>query len=203
MISHHLDHRPTIATPAAGTGVPGHAAHSARPGRGRRSRRRAEARHRHPSSGHTVDGVGRTLALADIENLCGVDPRTLEAEQVARVLERFRIDAGLRPDDLMVVGANPRLALRVGPAATGCLLRFGSGPDGADQALLGELADPAWIDRRFDRVVIGSGDHIFTDAVATLNHLTRVRTIVVSRLAGLSQHLRRVAQEVHFLPALA
>jgi hypothetical protein len=201
-IQHHDDHtaaaRAATGVPAPGTG-PASAKRAAR----RRSRRRHDARHRHPSANRSPGPAGRTLALADIENLCGVDPRTLAPEQVARVLARFRVDAGLRTGDLVVVGANPRLALRVGPAADGCLLRFGAGPDGADRVLLGELEDPGWIDLRFDRVVIGSGDHIFTDAVATLNHLTRVRTVVVSRLAGLSQQLRRVAQEVRFLPAVA
>jgi hypothetical protein len=42
----------------------------------------------------------------------------------------------------------------------GALIRWGRGPDGADKVLLAE-ADPTDVARRFDRLVIASGDHIF------------------------------------------
>lgn len=121
----------------------------------------------------------RSLALTDIENLLGDDPRLASAAGVRATLATFVERAELRHDDLIVVACNPALALLVHDALPQGLLRCRRGDNGADLALLGELEDVARIADRFDRVVIGSGDGIFAEAIQRLNH-AGVATAVVA-----------------------
>jgi len=64
------------------------------------------------------------------------------------------------------------------------LHRIRSGPDGADLELL-DVIDYGNVAERFTLVVIGSGDDIFADAVATLTAVSRWAA-VVSRRESLS-----------------
>jgi hypothetical protein len=72
-----------------------------------------------------------------------------------------------------------------------------SGPDGADLALL-EIIATENIDKRFDRVVIASGDKIFAQAAAALQ-AAAVRVTVVSRPDAISRHLRLAVRDVRYL----
>jgi hypothetical protein len=67
----------------------------------------------------------------------------------------------------------------------------GSGPDGADLALLEVLAEHD-VEGRFDAVVVASGDGIFTDAVSELAGMG-LSTLVISRPEALSRRLRLAA----------
>ena len=127
----------------------------------------------------TATGV-RTLALVDIENLLGDDPRRATSTAIHATYAAFCERAQLRHDDLVVIACNPALALLVHGAVPHGLLRCQRGANGADLALLGELDDVARIAERFDRVVIGSGDGIFADAIQRLNHAGIDTTVVAN-----------------------
>lgn len=143
--------------------------------------------------------AGRTLHLVDIENLAGGPARV--DRWFAPSLRQYRAAATPRSDDHVVLAADrtvyARTAWDVDRAWT---YRFGTGPDGADRALL-EAADPRWVADRFRRVVIGSGDHAFAPLAADL--LDRgLEVVVVSRPANLSGRLRRSGALVITLPDL-
>src|SRR5438874_1457935 len=95
--------------------------------------------------------AGRTLHLVDLENLAGearFDPAAL-----AGTIEAYRASVSFRPGDHVVVGCDRRLAVLAGAVWPGARLVVGSGPDGADHALLA-AADPDELAARYDRVVI-------------------------------------------------
>jgi hypothetical protein len=116
-----------------------------RPGRGQR--RAADTRatttattavsaaRRHPRGRHR-----RTLHLVDVENLLGT-PRTATAAAIRATLDAYRRAIRVGGDDLVVLAANPALALEIGLAWPGALLRTARGPDGADLALLDDVRD--------------------------------------------------------------
>jgi hypothetical protein len=83
---------------------------------------------------------GRALHLVDVDNLLG-DPRQATPASVAATLAAYRQAVRVAPADLVVVATNPGLALVVGLAWPGPLLRTARGPDGADLALLADLGD--------------------------------------------------------------
>jgi hypothetical protein len=129
---------------------------------------------------------GRTLHLVDVENLLG-DPCS-SAAAVGEVLARYR-RRHLRSGDQVVIAANPHLGVKAKLAWPEALVRWRRGPDGADKALLAE-AEPADIARRFDRLVVASGDHIFEPLLKEVRALG-VAVLVVHRPGSLSKHLRR------------
>jgi len=109
---------------------------------------------------------GRWLHLVDAENLCGTgNPSDHEMRAVhAAYVDRLRPG----PLDHMIVGASHHSGFVAGHGWPGAKLVFGSGPDGADLALLNALWPVDEMVQRFDGVVIASGDHIFTDLVVDL-----------------------------------
>ncbi|GAB3078023.1 hypothetical protein GCM10027053_47980 [Intrasporangium mesophilum] len=129
---------------------------------------------------------GRTLHLVDIENLLG-DAYSSEAA-VAEFLARYR-HRHVQCGDQVVIAANPHLGVIAKLAWPQALVRWARGPDGADQALINE-ANPAEIGRRFDRLVVASGDHIFEALVKQVRALG-VAVLVVHRPGSLSKRLRR------------
>ncbi|MCG5213734.1 PIN domain-containing protein [Streptosporangium soli] len=135
---------------------------------------------------------GRTVHLLDVENLVGsARPGTRE---VATMMTHYRrrVPAGVM--DQYVVAVNHGALLTVGMALTGVQLLARSGRDGADNALR-EVIMLDHLDARFERVVIGSGDGIFTELAAWLAGLGML-VVVVSRPGALSHGLRRTAREV-------
>jgi hypothetical protein len=129
---------------------------------------------------------GRTLHLVDVENLLG-DPHSSEAA-VRMVLARYR-RMHLRSGDQVVIAANPQMGVKAKMAWPEALVRWAVGPDGADNALLAE-AQPDDIARRFDRLVVASGDHIFAQLVKDVK-ARGVAVLVVHRRGSLSNDLRR------------
>jgi len=141
----------------------------------------------------------RTLHLVDVENLVG-DPRAATAAAIRATLDAYRRAIRVEPDDLVVLAANPGVALNVGLAWPGALLRTARGPDGADLALLDDLRDLTALGggpsgERFDRVAIGGGDHIYAPAVRRLT-ADGTPVVVVSRPESLAFVLRRAASQV-------
>lgn len=138
----------------------------------------------------------RTLHLIDIENLMGGPNQGAVALRLAMV--RYVVAVPVRHADQVIIACNPKLAFEAGTAWKGALLKPRHGHDGADLALL-ENSETEFVARRFARVVIGSGDGIFTERVLALRAVG-VAVEVVSRSGSLSWALRHVAGSVHLLP---
>jgi len=102
--------------------------------------------------------AGRALHLIDIENLMGGPQAGRDAIPLAT--EGYLATVSMMPDDLIVVATNPHLWLPAKLAWPGALVLSARGRDGADRALISQVADVERIASRFDRLVIGSGDGI-------------------------------------------
>ena len=144
----------------------------------------------------TYAPLGRTLVLVDIENLMGGPLRGIDVMEDA--YDQLLRSVLIRKNDHVVVAANHRLAVDVKIAWPACRVIAGGGADGADEALLAELSDVAWISERFDRVIIGSGDGIFLEAVHALRSVG-LPVGVISRAESLSSSLRRAASFVRWI----
>jgi hypothetical protein len=130
--------------------------------------------------------VTRTLYLLDIENMCGTGRLTpgLVAARVSQLEEA--VAPG--PADQMIVGYNPlnRTAVAFGiQRSHGHVER--SGPDGADLALEEVMSTPHA--RRFDHIVLASGDHLFAPIVARLAS-QGIGTTVIAGPDSLARELR-------------
>jgi hypothetical protein len=128
----------------------------------------------------------RTLHLVDLENLVG-DP-IADAPTTRAALERYRDLSGWRDGDHVIVAANPRLLAHVmfDPPFP-CSGHAVRGTDAADHMLLSHAA-PDFVASRYDRLVIGSGDHEFA-ARAGAVQARGVPVVVVSRRDSLSRAL--------------
>lgn len=144
----------------------------------------------------SLDQPLRTLHLIDIENLMGGPQQGVVALRLAFV--RYVVAMPVRHDDQVVIACNPKLAFEAGTAWKGALLKVRHGHDGADLVLL-ENSEAEFVARRFARVVIGSGDGIFTERVLALR-AAGVVVEVVSRPGSLAWTLRQAVEAVHLLP---
>ena len=107
---------------------------------------------------------GRTQHLIDLENLAG-GPFPSRSCALAR-LDEYLAASDWQPGDLAVVATNRWLHRQIAfdlPSHLRALPVIGK--DGADLALLGWTSAAA-VARRFDRLVVGSGDHAFVELVA-------------------------------------
>lgn len=145
---------------------------------------------RHDSH-HTCAPGDRSLHLVDIENLVGYRHLTLEA--AAATAEHYRTAADLRPGDLTVVAASHHNGFAARAAFPGATVRWRSGRDGADLALLDALDE--FDLGRFDRLVIGSGDGIFAEHAERCRQLGLTIAVVArpnsvaARLAAVTDRL--------------
>ena len=140
---------------------------------------------------------GRTLLLVDLENLAG-GPHVPLDSMLSSVAQFSRL-SGLGPGDLAVVGTNPGLLSQASQLMPRARLVTQAGPDGADLALLREVRDLLWVAQRFDRVVIGSGDGIFSNVAQGLRNLG-IAVGVVGPHGGIAT---RLAQSVDFVRTIA
>ena len=141
----------------------------------------------------------RRLHLVDIENLAGSRRPTLGQVSRARHLYLERI--GFEAMDQVEVASSHLTLVNAAVGWPHAHYRARSGPDGADLALLDVLQHED-VARRFTRVVIGSGDHLFAAEAARLAALG-VWVTVVSRKHSLSPRLALAAHDVIFLDSLA
>ena len=132
---------------------------------------------------------GRTLHVIDVENLAG--GTTAGTVSVAASLAAYRSTVAVATVDHVVLGSGTTFACACAAAWPGARLRLGRGRDGADHALL-EAVDPCFTASRYDRVVVGSGDHIFCGLVAELRR-RGLAVLVVARPGSVSRDLRRLA----------
>lgn len=140
----------------------------------------------------------RVLHLVDVENLCGGS--RVSGDAVATAMHDYGVAVRVGSIDHVIVACSPQLAIPSHDAAPDARIPIGRGFDGADLALIG-AADAPDIVRRFDGVIIGSGDHIFASMAASLR-LMGVPVTVVSRESSLSASLARAAQTVVRIPDL-
>jgi hypothetical protein len=135
----------------------------------------------------------RTLHLVDIENLVGGTERSCMA--IRQACSAYREAATVQRGDHAIVGAGPKLIVSAGLAWPEARLALGFGVDGADHALLRSIADLEWVASHYDRMVLGSGDGIFADALGSLRRLG-IAVGVVAPVGRISARLRRHA---HFV----
>ena len=153
----------------------------------------------HPLDRHAdAATAGRALHLVDIENLAG-GPDRVDQWFAPAVREYLAV---AEPSDLdqMITAADINLWRRTAFDIPFGRYLPGRGADGADHALL-DAAPADWVARRFDRLVIGSGDHAFTDLARTVRS-ARVEVVVIARPNRLAGSLRRTADLVLTLPNL-
>jgi hypothetical protein len=135
----------------------------------------------------------RELHLIDIENELGT-ARPLRAD-----IERFRefyIKRNNVPKNAhIVIGASSGATMvEAAVAWPNVRTEWTAGPDGADRALI-SVALEENVDKRFGRVIIASGDHIFADAASKLLALG-LQVTVFSRATSLSNKLRDVCRDI-------
>ena len=121
-------------------------------------------------------------------------PEAWTSANVQAVLSDYLSAARWRPEDSLVVAANPIVMAHAAFELKGiphrCLC--GTGPDAADHLLL--QAVPNDLVARYDRLVVGSGDHAFAPMVVRLKG--RMPTLVVRSAGRLSADLYAAADEV-------
>lgn len=141
---------------------------------------------------------GRTLHLIDVENLAGGSDAT--HSEVAQAAREYVEAAVVQANDLLTVGVGQSMALNAAAAFDSARIVVGRGLDGAEHSLMSSHP-PKDIAQRFERVVIGSGDHIFTGFADTCVRLD-VETWVVARVEALSRMLASHAHHVACLPSI-
>lgn len=142
-----------------------------------------------PYDGEMNITLRRTAHLLDVENLVGTG--RFGASELRSCQSAYTALGLLRRGDHVIVACNPFSAIHVRDMWPGTRLLTGHGRDGADRALLAAIEHERFEDR-YDRIVVGSGDGIFTDAVAAFRQIGR-DVVVVGRQGAIAQRLRFAA----------
>ncbi|MFC0316521.1 hypothetical protein ACFQNE_13825 [Gordonia phosphorivorans] len=133
----------------------------------------------------------RRLVLVDIENAARGATTSIDHVRALRVEISHALDLGAW--DQVIVGCShySLVSAKLGWPEARFVVR--SGPDGADLALLEELAR---VDTsRFAELALVSGDHFFAPAIAA----AELPTTVLSHRTSLSTQLRLAANHVRLL----
>ncbi len=140
----------------------------------------------------------RQLRLVDLENLTGAPVVTVEdATRVARLLE-FALPLGAA--DLQAVATAHVSGFAAKVAFPGASVRWRSGKDGADQALLDYARELPLT--RFDELVIASADGIFAGLIMEARSAGLAVTLVADPKRA-SWHYLALADAVIEFPAVA
>ena len=124
----------------------------------------------------------RSLHLVDLENLVG-DPFA-PARLVHDTLARYLTAAAWVAGDQVIVASNSTLIRKVAfDMPVPCNMHAAHGRDGADEMLL-SLASAELVANRYARLVIGSGDHIFSSRAQAARDLG-AQVLVVARAGWL------------------
>jgi hypothetical protein len=135
-----------------------------------------------------TSSTSRSLHLVDLENLLA-NPRA-SAPVALATFDQYLAVARWQSGDHVIVATNPWLMGRIAfELSVPASLHAVHGHDGADVMLL-SLAPPEWVVKRFDRLVIGSGDGIFSGCARRVRR-GGVAVEIVSRSSGCSKKLHR------------
>ncbi len=142
---------------------------------------------------------GRRLIAVDAENLLGCDPGIASAVcwefAIVGLLHAVRFRQGT---DHLVIAVAPDWAFTVMELAPSARLMVRNGPNGADLALRDALEDAAFIAGRYSKVVLASGDHIFSNSVRSLAD-AGIHTTVAGLPTQTSSELTALASSVVWL----
>jgi len=142
----------------------------------------------------------RRLIAVDLENLLGVQPdiasQSCWEAALSGLLDSVEYCEGV---DRLVVGVGHDWVFTVAdlaPASARIVTRDGF--SGADLALCDELADTGFIARRYQQVIIGSGDHEFVESVRSVRACGAVVTVAAIAVQA-SSELASLADAVVWL----
>jgi hypothetical protein len=141
----------------------------------------------------------RLMHLVDVENLVG--STRFSVTDAAAIHAAYERVAPAVANEQIVVATSHHAALPTWfgwPASVRRLVR--SGHDGADLALI-EVIQHEAVSKRFEHVVIGSGDGIFAFAAARLQADGCGVTVVTRRMA-LSRELRLAVRDIRYIDPL-
>lgn len=135
----------------------------------------------------------RELHLLDIENLLGRS--RFRAADVVRFRE-FYLDRNHVADDaqLIIATSSRRGIVEAGLGWPGARCVFKCGHNGADLALL-NVIKTEHVDGRFEKVIIASGDAIFTDVAKQMQELG-VAVTVFAHARSVSKRLTHASELV-------
>jgi hypothetical protein len=142
---------------------------------------------------HHFNTANRELHLIDIENELGTGQ--IKSTDVAR-FRTFYLKANNVPADaqIVVASSSSQNLLESAFGWPGARTVWLPGHDGADRALL-EIAYEENVEKRYHKVVIASGDHIFAEAAESLQNLG-VKVRVFARAVFLSVILQSACKDV-------
>lgn len=142
---------------------------------------------------HNINTANRELHLIDIENELGTGQ--VKAADIAR-FRTFYLKANNVPANahIVVASSSSQNLLESAFGWPGARTVWLPGHDGADRALL-EIAYEENVEKRYDKVVIASGDHIFAEAAEALQS-SGVKVKVFARAVFVSVILRSACNEV-------
>lgn len=134
----------------------------------------------------------RSLHLIDLENLCGSGLPTDDV--IATVWNTYRYGVPAAPDDHYIVGVSHLCAQRAWfiLPSQGVQRRVRSGKDGGELAILVDL-DLGHAVGRYGRLVIGSGDGVFTPTARA----AREQGLHVHQVSGVGTCARSLSQSAH------
>ena len=136
------------------------------------------------------------MHLVDVENLLGTPWFTSSA--VADLRQIYdAVSSALKPAHYLIGTSASENLIDAGLGWGQGQLVFSKGKDGAERAMLAEMTIATA--SRYDSVVIGSGDGIFTELAAALQS-AGIRVRVVARKRSLSKALSLAVQDKRFLP---
>lgn len=147
---------------------------------------------------HHFKTTNRELHLIDIENELGAG--RVKAHDIAR-FRAFYLAVNNVPANahIVVAASSSQNLLEAAVGWPGARTVWLPGHDGADRALL-EVAYEENVEKRYDKVVIASGDHIFAEAAETLQNLG-VQVKVFARAVFVSVILRAACKDVQLYSA--
>lgn len=150
--------------------------------------------HNHSAPQHALsrDLKGRTAFFVDMDNICGTG--LARKHQVEAALIAIRAKFQPSPDDQVYCAATAKAAFYCKQFWPNCSVRVGRGEDGSDICLLND-ANPMWLSKRFERVVIASADGIFAGLATELLKLG-VKVVIAASSPKVSHKLRAVAPVV-------
>ena len=136
---------------------------------------------------------GQSIELVDIENLVGASELT--AENVSEIKTSMDLMEGANV--MQIVACSHHNAEAVMFNWPGARIILKSGKDGADLALINVVTDEQ-VAKRFDRIVIASGDGIFSTIAKDLSDEGVDVSIICGR-GALAKNLKRQCPNVRYL----